>query len=236
MDDQQFDDIRAKIFNDCLTLMAEKGEEYAPKNLARLHPFNAASSLTGWSRTETVAAMMVKHTVSIYDIATSKWAPPKEVLYWRVVDNINYLVLLRCVADEDAFDNHQSLAEALLEGPVLTRRPLTADILRHKQEHIFESCAKLLSTRATDYAKATDRLHNFRTAASLLNRTPREAVAGMMVKHTVSVYDLATGQISAADDYIWDEKISDYINYLVLLYACVYEDSFIYQEGANDAA
>lgn len=236
MDDQQFDDIRAKIFSDCMTLMAEKGDEYAPKNLSRLHGFDAASKLTGLSRTETVAAMMVKHTIAVFDITTSKWTTPKEVLYWRIVDHINYLVLLRCVAEVDASDNLLDLTSIMMDTPHPTRGPMTADILRKKQESIFASCASILSTRADDYASTKDRLHNFRAAATLLYRNTREAVAGMMAKHIVSVYDLATKRIVPSDDYIWDEKITDSINYLVLLYACVHEYSFIYQEGADDAA
>ena len=49
---------------------------------------------------------------------------------------------------------------------------------------------------------------------------------GMMAKHTVSVYDLANDVDKGADIPLemWDEKIGDSINYLLLLNALVRED------------
>ena len=46
--------------------------------------------------------------------------------------------------------------------------------------------------RSTDVLveKAEDRLHNFKVAAALQGITPCQALAGMLAKHTVSVYDM----------------------------------------------
>lgn len=52
---------------------------------------------------------------------------------------------------------------------------------------------------------------------------PKEALAGMMAKHTISVYDMCR----SGKDYpieLWNEKITDHINYLLLLKAIVEED------------
>ena len=50
-------------------------------------------------------------------------------------------------------------------------------------------CMDTLKVKQGEYA-TDDRLHNFKVAAKLLNCTPMTALAGMMAKHTVSVYDL----------------------------------------------
>ena len=83
-------------------------------------------------------------------------------------------------------------------------------------------CLDLLSVKAEEYATA-DRLHNFITAAEIQDCTPIQALGGMMAKHTVSVYDM----INTGDTYskeLWDEKITDHINYLLLLKALVEEE------------
>lgn len=87
----------------------------------------------------------------------------------------------------------------------------------------FQQIEKVLGAKAAEYAK-DDRLNNFKTVASLRGVTPSEALAGMMAKHTVSIYDM----IGSKEQYspeMWDEKIFDHINYLILLRACLYDDS-----------
>jgi hypothetical protein len=49
-----------------------------------------------------------------------------------------------------------------------------------------------------------------------------EACAGMMAKHTVSIYDMCGSEEPFYAEQ-WDEKITDHINYLILLRAIVYE-------------
>ena len=82
----------------------------------------------------------------------------------------------------------------------------------------------ILCVKAKEYAAAEDRLHNFKTAAALECITPKQALAGMMAKHTVSVYDMCMS-LSDFPMTMWDEKITDHINYLLLLKAVIVEDS-----------
>lgn len=77
--------------------------------------------------------------------------------------------------------------------------------------------------KAKEYA-TDDRLHNFKVAAELENCTPRQALAGMMAKHTVSIYDMCRSDVKFSDDQ-WNEKITDHINYLLLLRAIVEEEN-----------
>ena len=92
-------------------------------------------------------------------------------------------------------------------------------------ERIFEEQVErsriVLVNKAGEYA-TEDRLHNFKVAAALEGKTPEQALAGMMAKHTVSVYDMAeSGQPYPIER--WQEKITDHINYLFLLNAIVRE-------------
>lgn len=76
--------------------------------------------------------------------------------------------------------------------------------------------------KAKEYATGGDRLHNFKVAAAVQGISPTAALAGMMAKHTVSVYDM----VGSGEDYpmeLWEEKIKDSINYLFLLWALLHE-------------
>lgn len=82
------------------------------------------------------------------------------------------------------------------------------------EEQLF-LCTQVLCNKAAEYA-TDDRLHNFKIAAQLQGTTPIKALEGMMAKHTVSIYDMC----SSNKDYPkaqWDEKITDSINYLLIL-------------------
>lgn len=88
----------------------------------------------------------------------------------------------------------------------------------------ISKCLDVLCKKAGEYA-TEDRLHNFKVAAELQNCTPITALAGMMSKHTVSVYDLIRDYERGAfiSKEMWDEKIGDSINYLLLLTALIEE-------------
>lgn len=90
--------------------------------------------------------------------------------------------------------------------------------------HQVSLCEDILVNKAKEYASDHDRLHNFRVAAALENVTPRQALAGMMAKHTVSIYDMCKADNSFSMD-VWTEKLTDHINYLILLKAIVYEEA-----------
>ncbi len=86
-------------------------------------------------------------------------------------------------------------------------------------------CLKVMTSKSEQYSTETDKLHNFKVAGELQGCTPEKALGGMMSKHTVSIYDLIndveTGKNIPLE--MWDEKIGDHINYLLLLNALVRE-------------
>lgn len=93
-------------------------------------------------------------------------------------------------------------------------------------EAMQEISVETLKQKAAEYATGGDRLHNFRVAAKLQGISEKQALAGMMSKHTVSIYDMLyadarTGQFPLS---LWEEKIKDHINYLFLLWAMVCEE------------
>lgn len=92
----------------------------------------------------------------------------------------------------------------------------------------IKTCEDVLIGKAKEYATDDDRLHNFKNAAGMMSCDPKEALAGMMAKHTISVYDMCR----SGKDYpieLWNEKITDHINYLLLLKAVVTEEKSLDQ-------
>jgi len=81
----------------------------------------------------------------------------------------------------------------------------------------------ILDQKAGEYA-TDDRLHNFKVAAEMQGITPKQALGGMMAKHTVSIYDMISDDSEMEFDMSrWTEKITDHLNYLILLKALVVE-------------
>ena len=81
----------------------------------------------------------------------------------------------------------------------------------------------LLTMKNDGYSPNQDKLEQFKLAAKIQGITSKEALGGMMVKHTTSVYEM----IGSGKEYTleqWDEKIGDHINYLILLRAIVEEE------------
>lgn len=81
----------------------------------------------------------------------------------------------------------------------------------------------ILDAKGEEYADDTDQLHNFKASASLQGITPMEALRGKMAKHTISIYDMIASKVAYPVEK-WDEKITDHINYLILLRALVIEE------------
>lgn len=100
---------------------------------------------------------------------------------------------------------------------------MTAERFKKVIEEQLNLCKDILVIKAEEYA-TQDRLHNFKAAGGMMECDPKEALAGMMAKHTISIYDMCRSG-KKYELYKWDEKITDHINYLLLLRALV-EDEF----------
>lgn len=85
----------------------------------------------------------------------------------------------------------------------------------------IEYIRRTLKTKQEEYA-TEDRLYNFNIGASISGSTPEKTCWGYMLKHLVSLYDIAHGVRNPTIQQL-DEKIGDTINYLILLKAIIRE-------------
>ena len=87
-------------------------------------------------------------------------------------------------------------------------------------------CNKTLCAKGDEYARYGDRLWNFKAAGRKRNQHPAQALAGMEVKHDVSVDDIIDGlaQGIVPPKEMVAEKIGDSINYLLLLEGLIEEE------------
>lgn len=99
-----------------------------------------------------------------------------------------------------------------------------------------QKCLDILVVKAREYAPGDeDRLHNFKVSAGLHGSTMQAALAGMMAKHTTSVYDMCHADKIFSQEK-WDEKITDHINYgtkrppITLTICCYYNALFMNKE------
>jgi hypothetical protein len=93
-------------------------------------------------------------------------------------------------------------------------------------------CESLLCSKAKEYSLEKDRLASFKTGAKLQGITPKQCLLGYATKHIVSITDMikTDKKFTLAR---WEEKITDTINYLLLLKAMVEEELLV--EGGVDA-
>lgn len=100
---------------------------------------------------------------------------------------------------------------------------------REAIQETFRMCEEVLVQKHAEYSSTYSPFHNFCAAGEIIGESPFKALEGMMVKHTVSVYDMLK------EPYLypmskWDEKIIDHINYLAILRAMLI-DAQITSEG-----
>lgn len=105
------------------------------------------------------------------------------------------------------------------EGCLITQNEVNAVFVEQVRR-----CADILLKKTKEYTgDDTDRLGAFKAAAALQHTTPERALAGMLAKHIVSLYDMCFADGVSFDAGTWDEKITDSLNYLFLLKAIVKE-------------
>ena len=106
------------------------------------------------------------------------------------------------------------------EGCLITQKEVNA---------VFDGqvalCREILQKKTKEYTGGdTDRLGAFKAAAALQDSTPQRALAGMMAKHIISIYDMCFTDRKTFELAVWEEKITDSLNYLFLLKAVIKEE------------
>lgn len=100
---------------------------------------------------------------------------------------------------------------------------LYTDIINHQ----ITKCQDMLTSKRAEYANDNSPVVNFTRSKDLLGcNTTVWALAGHMDKHTVSIYDMIKQHEQGVrfPQSKWDEKITDHINYLLLLQVVLEEE------------
>jgi hypothetical protein len=89
----------------------------------------------------------------------------------------------------------------------------------------FQHCEKVLNSKNKEYSRGEDKLHNFKVAGRMGDITPEFALVGMFMKHLVSIFDIVNDldECKLPSEEILAEKLTDTINYLVLLEGLISE-------------
>ncbi len=83
----------------------------------------------------------------------------------------------------------------------------------------FQKCKDVLIVKGDEYALDADRLAYFKKTAAFTGDTPEKALFGMLAKHLVSLADMCAQKEKRFTAERWQEKITDSMNYLALLWA-----------------
>jgi hypothetical protein len=97
---------------------------------------------------------------------------------------------------------------------------MTKEIYEQIINEQIERCKKTLLKKGKEYA-TKDMLHNFKVAAKLEKCSMPEALCGMLAKHTISIFDMCK-KPNAYTEEQWNEKVTDHINYLLILQAILH--------------
>ena len=83
----------------------------------------------------------------------------------------------------------------------------------------------VMCKKGQEYSRGNDKLYNFKRAGEMRGVSPIEALRGMKLKHDVSIDDLLNDEEDGSyiSQELWEEKLHDEINYLLLLWALLYE-------------
>lgn len=87
----------------------------------------------------------------------------------------------------------------------------------------MKKCWETLFNKGNEYSVQGDRLSHFKKAAAVMESTPKAALFGMLSKHLISLSDMCLDKRKHPNE-VWSEKITDSINYLLILAAIVEEE------------
>ena len=101
---------------------------------------------------------------------------------------------------------------------------MTYDDFNKAVEEQYKICRAVLDKKSKEYAPKEDRLSAFKTAAAVMHKTPLQALSGQMSKHSVSLFEMVELNHDYNDMALWQEKLTDSINYLFLMKALLLDE------------
>ena len=125
--------------------------------------------------------------------------------------------------DDFRFDEYDAMVLLQFKEPIFVLVKEIGSTTEPFEKQV-ERCEQTLQRKKKEYTgDSQDRLSAFKVAAAMQGCKPERALAGMMAKHIVSLYDMCYADRETFDMTTWDEKITDSLNYLFLLKAIVEE-------------
>ena len=209
--------IRSREISACLVLQAKSQLKAIYKDNADTIIGNMDSQIflggTEQTTLKDLNAILGKETIDMYNTGQSKGSQESY--------NMNYQKLGKDLMTMDEL--------AVMDGSkcivqVRGVRPFNEVIVRQT-----DHCKSMLVAKGAEYAPravkntAVDRLAHFKKAAVVMNTTPKAALMGMLSKHLISVSDMCMDERKYSKEQ-WDEKITDSINYFLILRAIVEEE------------
>ena len=94
---------------------------------------------------------------------------------------------------------------------------------------------QVLVKKQNEYNLDTDRLSVFKHGAALSKETPEQVLYGFLLKHLISQADMiASGKKYSKD--LWLEKITDIMNYNILLLGLLEDDKMFLEESDSESS
>ena len=93
------------------------------------------------------------------------------------------------------------------------------DVVTKELDYVRE----LLCSKSKEYDFGEDRFHSFKVGGQLQGISQEKCLLGYLTKHIISIYDMC-GNVKEFSFEKFQEKITDYINYGLLLLGMIQEE------------
>lgn len=103
---KEFNAIVEDLTNQIKNTLIRKADEYN-LDADRLSVFKRAAGIQNQTQAQALLGMMTKHVVSIYDYVEGNIKFTEALAREKIVDNLNYLILLYAVLKEEGFKAEQ---------------------------------------------------------------------------------------------------------------------------------
>ena len=93
------------------------------------------------------------------------------------------------------------------------------DVVTKELDYVRE----LLCSKSKEYDFGEDRFHSFKVGGQLQGISQEKCLLGYLTKHIISIYDMC-GNVEEFSFEKFQEKLTDYINYGLLLLGMIQEE------------
>ncbi len=156
---------------------------------------------------------MLKEGVIVEDKIPNNGKGKKYLNVYRVATKDDIIDFLR-----KSQDIRKRISESL--NKKIEKKSFEIHITEREFETLFEErvrkCREVLVKKSKEYSSNNDKMRNFNVTARMMDILPEQAAWMFMMKHFQSVYDIIMHEKPVSKE-MWDEKIGDLINYLLLI-------------------